>query len=214
MLLLNEAIRTAEQLPQREMRTPLVKGILITAAVLLIPALVLGVLAGMFSSLLSWFGVGDGSFGTWDVLGYLFIPAAAFAVAFFADPVADVVEARHFRQAGEARARPLKVDLTLATKFMGLALLINIPLLPFYWVFPPLPAAINGYLLGREYFELVARRRDTAPRTAELRKAVRGSMWLAGAALAFLATIPVVNLVVPVFGMGLMTHIYHRARGS
>jgi len=37
-------------------------------------------------------------------------------------------------------------------------------------------------------------------------------MWLGGALLAFMMTIPFLNLLAPVFGAGLMTHVYNRAR--
>jgi len=206
-----EALKTLKQLPEPAMRKPMIRGVLLTAAAILIPALVIGGLLSLVGGLLAWFGIGSG-IGMWSVVGYLFVPAAALVVGFLVDPVADAVEAKHFADAPPADPRPLSTDLSMSAKFVALALLINIPLLPFYWLFPPLPAAINGYLLGSEYFEMVARRRDNAAETAKLRRSVRGSMWLAGALLAFLITIPFVNLAAPVLGMGLITHVYHRAR--
>ena len=46
----------------------------------------------------------------------------------------------------------------------------------------PVYLALNGYLLGREYFELVAARRLPLGELAQLRRRLRGRLWLAGVA--------------------------------
>jgi len=164
-------------------------------------------------------GIEIGSAGGWlagagafTALLFAFVPAAALAVSFFIDPVADAVEAKHYPDALPQKPRPLTADLWIAAKTAGLALLINIPLIPFYFLFPPLPAVINGYLLGREYFTMAALRQMKSADVKKLRRRSALTIWIAGALLAFMVTIPLLNLLAPVFGAGLMTHIFNRAR--
>ena len=67
---------------------------------------------------------------------------------------------------------------------------------------------VNGYLLGREYFELVALRRlDPATATA-LRRRYRWRVLIAGIVIAVLVSIPFVNLLAPVLGTAFMVHVF------
>jgi uncharacterized protein involved in cysteine biosynthesis len=72
--------------------------------------------------------------------------------------------------------------------------------------------ALNGYLLGREYFELVAGRRLPWSKVVGLRRRVRGRLWLAGVAIALLLTVPVFNLVAPVVAIAFMVHLFEGLR--
>jgi len=155
------------QMPERPMRAPLIKGVLATIAAMI----ALGVTVGAYLS--SWFsgwtipftGIEIGGAGGWlagagafTAMLFAFVPAAALAISFFIDPVADAVEAKYYPDAPPQTPRPLSADLWIAVKTAALALVINIPLIPFYFLFPPLPAVVNGYLLGREYFTMAALR--------------------------------------------------------
>jgi uncharacterized protein involved in cysteine biosynthesis len=71
---------------------------------------------------------------------------------------------------------------------------------------------LNGYLLGREYFELVAQRRMTAVEAKALRRTRRARVFLAGVVVAFLLTIPLVNLITPIIATAFMLHIYEGMR--
>ena len=79
--------------------------------------------------------------------------------------------------------------------------------------FPPVYAiawiAMNGYLIGREYLELVALRRLTPREARDLRRRHGGESMLTGALIAFLMTLPVINLIVPVFAASLTVHRFH-----
>jgi uncharacterized protein involved in cysteine biosynthesis len=72
--------------------------------------------------------------------------------------------------------------------------------------------AVNGYLLGREYFELVALRRVDATEAEAMRSRFRGRMFLAGLVTAFLLTVPFVNLVAPIIGTAAMVHLFEAWR--
>lgn len=71
---------------------------------------------------------------------------------------------------------------------------------------------VNGYLLGREYFDMVALRHMSWEAARKLREANKGYVWRAGALVAFLFTLPFVNLVAPVFGIAVMTHTFGGTR--
>ena len=71
--------------------------------------------------------------------------------------------------------------------------------------------ALNGYLLGREYFETVAARRlpgaHGRPRCAA---GCAARLWLAGVVIAALLAVPVFNLVAPVVAIAFMVHLLRR----
>ena len=66
----------------------------------------------------------------------------------------------------------------------------------------------NGYLLGREYFEMVGMRFLTPKEVKALRKRNAGKVFTAGLFIALLAAIPFVNLLVPLFATAFMVHVY------
>ena len=74
--------------------------------------------------------------------------------------------------------------------------------------------AVNGFLLGREYFQLVAGRRLGVAGARALRRRHRGEVWLTGGLLALPLTIPIVNLIVPILGVATYTHMFHRLTGE
>jgi uncharacterized protein involved in cysteine biosynthesis len=95
-------------------------------------------------------------------------------------------------------------------RFVLVALLLNLVALPFYFL-PganlPIYLGLNGYLLGREYFELVAGQRLRLREVAQLRRQQRGRLWLAGVAIAAMLIVPVFNLVAPVVAIAFMVHL-------
>lgn len=224
MTVFEAAGKTLAQMPERDMRLPVLRGLVATIVMALVLSLTLFKVADWLLTglTLPWIGtIGDiGSDIGGAVLGvgalvavlFLFFPAAALAVSFFIDGVANAVERRHYPDAPPARNRPLGVDLSLGVRYALLALGINLVLLPFLFIFPPVVAAANGWLLAREYFEMAALRRHDGPTTKRLRRSVRGRVILSGFLVGAAITVPVLNIFVPVFGAGLMTHIYNGAR--
>jgi CysZ protein len=87
---------------------------------------------------------------------------------------------------------------------------LNLLALPLYFV-PVLNLivfyGVNAYLLGREYFELVAMRR-LDPRSARwLHRSHRLRFFVAGLLATALLTLPVVNLVAPLLSAAFMLHL-------
>ena len=142
-------------------------------------------------------------------------------VSLFLDHVADAVEARHYPNLPPPRSQKLTEIVFQSMRFAGVLVALNLLALPIYVVLFFLPPfnivlfyLLNGYLIGREYFELVAFRRLDPEATRSLRKSSRGSLLVAGAILTLLMTIPFVNLCAPIFSAAFMTHFFHRLAGE
>ena len=104
------------------------------------------------------------------VLPILFFPALATSIMGpMLDGVAEAVEARHYPRLSPARPQPWTEVVLGTLRFLGLTVLINLAALPIYAILlitgltVVLATLINGYLLGREYFELAALRRMDPP---------------------------------------------------
>ena len=149
---------------------------------------------------------------------FLMIPVAAIFIGFFLEEICDAVEARHYPGLPPARDIPMAETIGEAVKFLmvvvGVNLLALIPYLIFMLFFGPgvllLAWAVNGYLLGREYFELVGARRLTPKDLAGLRGRNTGRTWFAGFLMAAALTIPIMNLLIPLLGVATITHQFHR----
>jgi CysZ protein len=72
----------------------------------------------------------------------------------------------------------------------------------------------TAYLQGRQYFELAAMRFHPAKEAKRLRKAHRGTVFLAGMLIAAFVSIPIVNLATPLFGTAFMVHMHKRLHGT
>jgi uncharacterized protein involved in cysteine biosynthesis len=146
----------------------------------------------------------------------LMVPVASAMSSLFLDRVADAVEARHYPQAAVAASVPFVDSLLDSAGFLGVMIAANIVALVLYVIFSPVALFIfwglNGYLLGREYFTLVAIRHLGRVRAIEMRKRHNGTIWLAGVLMAMPLSVPLVNLAIPVLGAATFTHIYHGLR--
>lgn len=149
---------------------------------------------------------------------FLMFPVAALFVGLYLDQIAQAVEARHYPDLPPARPMPMGEAMRSALWFMCVVIAVNLVGLIFYLLTGPLAPLIfwtvNGYLFGREYFELVALRRLHPPDMRSLRRRNGFQIWLSGALMAVPLSVPVVNLVVPVIGVATYTHMYHRLSGN
>ena len=151
-------------------------------------------------------------------LGFLMLPAAAMFIGFFLEDIADAVEARHYPALSRAPRTPFWPMVWDGVRFAAVVVFANLAALAAYLALAPLAPAIflalNGYLFGRQYFELTAARRVGFAAARALRRRHRLTIWAAGAAMAAALAIPVVNLIVPVLGVATFTHSFHRLRGA
>ena len=145
---------------------------------------------------------------------FLMVPVASAFTGIFLEDVADAVEDRHYPQLPPATPLSLGEGLRQSVNFLGVVIVVNLGALFLYpFVGPGIPIlfwAVNGFLLGREYFSLVALRRLPPSEVKAMRRRNRWTLWAAGALMAAPLTVPVLNLVIPVLGVATFTHIYHR----
>ncbi|KIL98150.1 Membrane protein [Paramagnetospirillum magnetotacticum MS-1] len=152
-------------------------------------------------------------------LPILFFSAlATFVMSFWLDDVADVVEARHYPQLGPARSMGWAEILKGSLRFLLVMVLITALAAPFYLALLflgfgiILNYAVNGYLLGREYFEVVAARRMEPEAMRLTFRNNLGRLWLCGAVINLVFQIPLLNLTAPVVATSFMVHIFQSLR--
>ncbi len=144
---------------------------------------------------------------------FLMVPVASAFSGLFLEGVVDAVEDRAYPALPPARPQSLAEGMIASVNFLGLMLIANLGALlvwPFAGPFIPLVFwAVNGWLLGQEYFTLVAQRRMSRIEAKRLRRVHRGTIWLAGILMAAPLSVPVLNLLIPVFGVATFTHLFH-----
>lgn len=144
---------------------------------------------------------------------FLMVPVASAITSMFLDDVADAVEAEHYAHLPPANRVPFGDALRDTVNFMGVLIGVNLLALLLYVLFAPLAPVIfwtvNGFLLGREYFTLVAIRRVGRVEAKKLRRRHFGTIWLAGILMAMPLSIPLLNLVIPILGAATFTHVFH-----
>jgi CysZ protein len=165
---------------------------------------------GFLDSLISWAAV-----GVMLLLSVvLMVPTAAAVVGFFLDGVVAAVEARHYPGLPPVSELGLGQQAVDALRFLGLVVAANLVALVIYFAVPPLAPfvfwLVNGFLLGREYFQLVAMRRLGPAGAAALGRRHFWRIWIAGTAMAVPMSVPLLNLVVPILGVAVFTHQFHR----
>ena len=156
-----------------------------------------------------------GGLATGVMTWFLFPGVISAVIGLFLDDIAAAVEARHYPELPPAEGLGVSAALWMTFRFLGVIIVLNLGLLVFLF-FPPLFPfvfyAVNGYLLGREYFELVASRRAGGDEIRELRKAHRGRLFVAGVIVAVALTIPGINLLAPVVATAAMVHLFESWR--
>jgi uncharacterized protein involved in cysteine biosynthesis len=145
---------------------------------------------------------------------FLMVPVASAFSGLFLEDIADAVEDRHYPGLPPVTPVRLGDSLVDSLNFLGLVIAANLLALVLYiFAGPFIPVvfwAVNGWLLGREYFTLVATRRIGREGAKALRAQNSGRIWLAGILMAAPLSVPLVNLVIPVLGVATFTHLFHR----
>ena len=158
-------------------------------------SLFLGALGGFVTLVLAWF---------------LFPFVASAFVLLFLERVARIVEARHYPDLPPAPGLPWLAATFSSLGFLASVLAANVLLLLLLVFFPiayPIGyLVVNGWLLGREYFELVALRRISPAAARTMRDRRRPELLLTGIGLTFLFTLPIVNLVIPILAVATLVH--------
>ena len=144
---------------------------------------------------------------------YLMPPITSIVASLFFDDIAEEVERRNYPADPVGKALPITTSVLLSLRFFGLVLIVNLIALVLLIV-PGVNVAVfffaNGYLLGREYFELAAMRFRPIEEARALRRANALRIFLAGLAIAAIVIIPILNLITPVFATALMVRMHKK----
>ncbi len=144
---------------------------------------------------------------------FLMIPVASAITSMFLDEVAHAVEDKHYPHLPRPQSVPFGEALRDTVNFLGVLVGVNLLAILLYLIFAPAAPLIfwgvNGFLLGREYFTMVAIRWVGRVEAKRLRRRHIGTVWLAGALMAVPLSVPLLNLVIPILGAATFTHLYH-----
>lgn len=152
--------------------------------------------------------------GAWLLFRAVAIPV----IGLFADDVVAAIEARHYPTAAQiARPATAALSVRLAVASLARLILLNLLAVPLYAVLlftaiGPLILfiAINALLLGRDLGEMVAVRHLNTEARKNWLRVTRGQRALMGAIVTGIFMIPIINLIAPIVGAGMATHLFHR----
>lgn len=157
-----------------------------------------------------------GSLTALFVAWLLFPSLSILALGIFLDPFVTTIEHAHYPYLSQARRVGAGEFVRSGLRLAILAVVINVVLLPVYFV-PivniPLYYGLNGYLVGRAYFEAVALRRFELHDVRAMWRRNRTYLSFAGAIIGFLLTLPLVDLIAPLIGAAFMLHLFEHSRG-
>ena len=149
------------------------------------------------------------------VVGSVFLvaPVSALVAGFFIDALAEQVERDVDPLARPGRPLPILRALALSVRFALLSL--GVTLLALALLLVPGVNAIaficaNAYLLGRQYFEFVALRHLRPAEASSLRRRHAVRLFAAGLILAGFVSVPLLNLLTPLFGAAFMVRVFKR----
>lgn len=156
---------------------------------------------------LSW-----GSLALLPLLGlFLAAPVAAGFAGLFSERVAEAVEAAHGYPPG--RSLDFADSLIDSAVVMGAVILVSLAVLILTPLVGPLAPVVfygaNGWLLGREFFQMAARRHLDGATADLMRRRRGGNVTALGIGIALLLTVPVLNILVPVLAAAAYTHLFH-----
>ena len=154
-------------------------------------------------------------------LALLIAPVTAIIAGLFLDDVAETVERTSYPLDPPGQAVPVFQSMVLALKFFAVVILGNLIALLLLLV-PGINIGafflVNGYLLGREFFEFAAMRFRPEADAKALRSKHAGTVFLAGLVIAAFLAVPLLNLLTPLFAAAMMVHLHKmiaaRERGA
>ena len=213
-----DLLKAFAQLSDRRFRRVVLLSCLLAALLLALLAAGAGWALGGLTGI-GWLDIAAGLAGgvaAFAAAAMLFPAAAAALQGLFLESAVRAVEARHYPNLGTPNAQGWGETLRQTLFFVGAALGLNLLLLPVWLFAPPLGLLlfwlVNGWLCGREYFEAAALRRLDAETTLALRRRHPLRVWLAGVAIAWMMTLPLLNLAAPAIGTAFMLHRFERLR--
>lgn len=216
--------RTWQQLLHPKFRSVFLTSVIAAAATLVVLTYVLNLYwPESFSVGWDWldsFGDSLSSAGFWVVVSigsYLLFPGiATMVMGLLTDKVAQAVEEDYYPHRIGNRKVSVSDTVISAAKLALIMIIVNLlALLPYLILLFMggigtilLFIALNGFLLGREYFEMVAIRHMDRRVMNEFRTRNSGRIFIGGAIIAGMFLIPFLNILAPIVGTAVMTHIF------
>ncbi|MGH1579224.1 EI24 domain-containing protein [Planktotalea sp.] len=224
-MILAAFFKSVAQMGDRRFRRVLFLGVALTIALLVgFYALFLTIMNDAVDGSLSLPIIGE---VTWlgDLLGwgslflmlflsvFLMVPVASAITSLFLDEIASAVEDKHYPSLPPVKPTPIYEVIKDTLNFLGILIGANLLAFVLYMMLPIAAIfifwALNGFLLGREYFQIAAMRRLGREGAKQARKENFGMIWLAGCLMALPLTVPLVNLFIPILGAATFTHLFH-----
>jgi CysZ protein len=144
-------------------------------------------------------------------LAILIAPVTALVASLFLDEIAEVVESEDYPDRPTGRALPFVRSLIGSVQFLFVVLVGNLLALLLLLV-PGVNFAaffiVNGYLLGREYFEFAAARHMPQADARAFRRRHAMTVFMAGLVVAGFLAVPLLNLLTPLFAAAMMVHLF------
>jgi len=144
-------------------------------------------------------------------LALLIEPVTALVAGLFLDDIAEVVERTDYPADPPGRALPVWAAAVMTVKFLGVVVVANVLALLLLLV-PGINIGaffvVNGYLLGREFFEFAAMRFRPEAEARALRRRYAGTVFMAGLVVAAFMAVPLLNLLTPLFAAAMMVHLH------
>jgi uncharacterized protein involved in cysteine biosynthesis len=211
--------RAFAQLGDPKIRGAFFKSVIATALLLLVAWFGAGAVLSQThfyeTSWLDWAARALAFLATVGLTALLFSTIVLTVAGFLLDDVLEAVERRWYPDMPPPRHQSWFEILSTGLGFALKALALNLLALPLYLI----PGAnivvfltVNGWLIGREYFQMVGVRHEIPAAARARLNAAPFTAFVAGVGIAAMSYIPLLNLLAPIVGAAAMSHVYHRAR--
>ena len=142
---------------------------------------------------------------------FLFPSVLSASVVLFLDQLAGYVEKKYYPALAPTPEISIVNSLMPFLRFFLVLISLNVLLLSllifFAPAFPFVFFIVNGYLISREYFELVAIRRFPINDVTKMRKRHTWKLGLFGILITALLMVPFLNLIAPILATSIMVHL-------
>ena len=163
----------------------------------------------------AWLAALLGTIGVALLAFWLFLPCVALIATVYIDRIARAVDRRHYPFLPPPNPAALAAQVADGAALALRVLLLNavallLALLPVPGVGLALAILISGWAIGRGLFVAVAMRRMGRTQAQTLYRSRRLAVLAPGLLLAVAASVPGLNLLVPLVGTAAMVHVLNR----
>lgn len=144
------------------------------------------------------------------IIALILFPGAVICVgSLLLEKIALAVERKHYPSLPPPRLQSVFKTALVGLRYTGISVSLNIIFFPLFFI-PIINLfvfiGLNGYLLGREYFELIALRRLDLSAATIMWRQHRIRLFITGMIITTLHAIPLINCLMPVVAVAFMLH--------